>query len=251
MQLSYFKTRENTKLCTNLLDARKDWHVRGSRVLSRLALLTGAVCALLASGFTTAQAPPDSSYPVLNPAWTQRTCPLPEDTSPQTETERQQQSAYTAYAEVLPLYFARVHEEPDDTLLVPVEGVRVAQVSDTFGAPRSGGRTHAGLDIFAPRGTPVYSSTGGFVWAISDVNIYGGNAVTVVGAGGRRYYYAHLDGFAPELQEGQYVTPETVLGYVGTTGNAETTPPHVHFEVADGLTCDWNIINPFPLLEDR
>jgi murein DD-endopeptidase MepM/ murein hydrolase activator NlpD len=127
-----------------------------------------------------------------------------------------------------------------------VRGVRVRQVANTWGAERSEGRRHEGQDIFAPKGTPVYSATEGYVWRVGQ-NRLGGNVVYVVGAGGRGYYYAHLDAFAPEISAGDYVTPETVLGYVGTTGNAAGTPPHLHF----GVYAPGGAINPLPLLVDR
>ena len=75
----------------------------------------------------------------------------------------------------------------------------------------------------------------------------------MVGGGGRRYYYAHLSGYAETLIEGQFVTPETLLGYVGTSGNAIATPPHLHFGIYTGEagTCDWDAIDPLPLLTDR
>jgi murein DD-endopeptidase MepM/ murein hydrolase activator NlpD len=78
-------------------------------------------------------------------------------------------------------------------------------------------------------------------------NRLGGNTVWVVGAGGRGYYYAHLDGYAEGLEVGDYVTPDTVLGYVGTTGNAVGTPPHLHF----GVYTRAGAIDPLPLLADR
>ena len=77
-------------------------------------------------------------------------------------------------------------------------------------------------------------------------NELGGNTVFVVGAGGRSYYYAHLDSYAPGLAVGDYVTPETVLGFVGTTGNAAGTPPHLHF----GVYTSGGTINPLPLMRD-
>ncbi len=75
----------------------------------------------------------------------------------------------------------------------------------------------------------------------------GGNAVFVIGAGGRTYYYAHLDAYAPELAVGDYVTPKTVLGYVGTSGNAAGTSPHLHF----GMYTAEGAVDPLPLLGDR
>ncbi len=136
--------------------------------------------------------------------------------------------------------------EPDAQLPVPVEGVRVKQISNTWGAPRSEGRQHQGQDIFAKRGTPVLSATEGYVWRVGE-NRLGGNTVTIIGAGGRAYYYAHLDGYAPGLAAGQYVQLGTLLGFVGTTGNAAGTPPHLHFAVYT----PQGAIDPLPLLADR
>jgi len=137
-------------------------------------------------------------------------------------------------------------QEPDAQLAMPVEGVRVGRVGDTWHAPRSGGRQHEGQDIFAKRGTPVRSATEGYVVRVGQ-NALGGNVVLVAGAGGRNYYYAHLDSFAPGLEAGDYVTADSVLGFVGTTGNAAGTPPHLHF----GVYAPGGVVDPRPLLADR
>ena len=71
--------------------------------------------------------------------------------------------------------------------------------------------------------------------------------MSIAGAGGRYYYYAHLDSYARGLAIGDRVTTRTVLGYVGTTGNAAGTPPHLHF----GVYTANGAINPLPLLVDR
>lgn len=142
---------------------------------------------------------------------------------------------------------ARLYAQPpDEKLAVPVRGVRVRQIKDTWQAPRSGERLHQGQDIFAPRGTPVQSATEGYVLRVGENNL-GGKTVSVLGAGGRVYYYAHLDAYAPELSVGDYVTTETILGEVGTTGNAKGTPPHLHF----GIYTTGGAINPLPLLSDK
>ena len=146
------------------------------------------------------------------------------------------------YVRVARLY----SQEPDRRLAMPLEDVTKRQISDTWGAPRGTGRSHEGQDIFAPKGTPVLSATRGFVYNIGENNL-GGQTVSVIGAGGRVYYYAHLDKYAPGLEEGDRVTPNTVLGYVGTTGNAQGTPPHLHFGIYTGS----GAINPLPLLTDR
>ena len=180
-------------------------------------------------------------------------CPAPENpTVPTSEEQRLELERRAAYRIVLPAYLTALPGEPDIELLMPVAGVRVAQVADTWGAPRGGGRLHEGQDIFAPAGTEIYSATEGYVYRIGYAPL-GGNVVTVVGRGGVRYYYAHLQTFAEELREGQFVTPETLLGYVGNTGNARTTPPHLHFGLYSGdvASCRWTAIDPLPLMVNR
>jgi len=137
-------------------------------------------------------------------------------------------------------------KDPDKKLAMPVQDVERDQIANTWQAPRDGGRRHEGQDIFAPRGTPIFSATEGYVAHIGD-NSLGGQTVSVIGAGGRTYYYAHLDSYAPQLAEGDYVTTQTLLGYVGTTGNAAGTPPHLHF----GVYARGGATNPLPLLKDR
>ncbi len=132
---------------------------------------------------------------------------------------------------------------PSQQLPSPVEGVRANRIADTFGAPRGRDRSHAGVDIFARRGTPVRSATHGIIASIRDSGL-GGKQVWVLGPGNERYYHAHLDGWAPQLHEGQSVLPGDLLGYVGTTGNARGTPPHLHYGIygRDGAR------DPLPLL---
>jgi murein DD-endopeptidase MepM/ murein hydrolase activator NlpD len=149
---------------------------------------------------------------------------------------------------VLFVHVAQLYtKDPDKKLAMPVKDVSTKQVANTWHAPRDGGRLHEGQDIFAPRGTPVLAATEGYVTRIGE-NALGGQTVSVIGAGGRYYYYAHLDSYAPHLAEGDYVTTQTVLGYVGTTGNAAGTPPHLHFGVYESTR---GAMNPLPLLNDR
>lgn len=136
-------------------------------------------------------------------------------------------------------------QDPPSRIAMPLQ-VQKKQIANTWHAPRGSNRRHEGQDIFAPRGTPVYSATRGYIYNIGENNL-GGQTVSVAGAGGRFYYYAHLDSYAPHIEEGDYVTQETVLGYVGTTGNAQGTPPHLHF----GVYAPSGAINPLPLLADR
>jgi murein DD-endopeptidase MepM/ murein hydrolase activator NlpD len=137
-------------------------------------------------------------------------------------------------------------KEPAGELAVPVEGVRVKQIGDSWHAPRSGGRLHEGQDIFAKRGTAVRAAAEGYVVRVGESPL-GGNTVWVAGAGGRSYYYAHLDSYAEGIAVGEYVTTDSLLGYVGTTGNAAGTSPHLHF----GVYAGGGALDPLPLLADR
>jgi peptidoglycan LD-endopeptidase LytH len=136
-------------------------------------------------------------------------------------------------------------------LLVPVAGVAVSQLSDTFDEGRDGGRVHRALDILAPRGTPVLAADDGRVLRVRP-NALGGNTVYATDPAGRVvYYYAHLDAYRAGLAEGQTIARGDVLGTVGTTGNAPKDTPHLHFQVmsmpADGKYWDGDAINPYPL----
>jgi murein DD-endopeptidase MepM/ murein hydrolase activator NlpD len=131
---------------------------------------------------------------------------------------------------------------PPDTLPVPVDDVRATALRDTWHAARGRGRRHEGIDIFAARGTPVRATTEGVVARIGE-NRLGGRVVWITGPGRQRHYYAHLDRVA-DIQVGQRIAPGTVVGYVGNTGNARRTPPHLHY----GIYTREGAINPFPLL---
>ncbi|MFL5616914.1 MAG: M23 family metallopeptidase [Gemmatimonadaceae bacterium] len=136
-------------------------------------------------------------------------------------------------------------------LLVPVAGVAVSQLSDTFDEGREGGRVHRALDILAPRGTPVLAADDGRLLRVRP-NALGGNTVYATDPQGRVvYYYAHLDAYQPGLVEGATIARGDVLGTVGTTGNAPKDTPHLHFQVMrmppDGRYWDGDAINPYPL----
>jgi len=132
--------------------------------------------------------------------------------------------------------------EPSAALPVPVEGVAPQDLSDTWGHARSGGRSHEGIDIFAARRTPVRSTTPGIV-ARRGENPLGGRTVTVLGPGGWRHYYAHLQSYGG-YAEGERVERGAVIGFVGTSGNAPPGAPHLHYTIytREGPR------NPYPLL---
>jgi peptidoglycan LD-endopeptidase LytH len=146
---------------------------------------------------------------------------------------------------LLPFRIAELSAKPRDTkLLIPVEGVLLRDIGDTWGAARGEGRIHEGVDVFADRGTPVYSATEGYVVRVG-YGARGGNFAFVMGAGGVRYYYAHLN--EPALVKvGEKVSTRTVIGLVGNSGNAVDTPPHLHF----GMYIRGPQ-NPYSLLVDR
>lgn len=141
-------------------------------------------------------------------------------------------------------YAYRLMQMPRPTSLpVPVQGVRPRALADTWNGPRSGGRRHQGIDIFARRGTPIVSPVDGLVIAVGP-NRLGGNTVKVLGPGRQVHYFAHLDRYA-DVHADMRVTRGTVLGYVGTTGNARGTPPHLHYGIYD---LPGGAENPYPVL---
>lgn len=116
--------------------------------------------------------------------------------------------------------------------------------TSTFGAPRSGGRRHQGADIFAPMGTPLLASENGVI-ANMGTGTLGGIKLWLVGESGTEYYYAHLIQYAEGITDGTPVRAGDIIGYVGNTGNAISTPPHLHFEIHPG---GGEAIDPYPLL---
>ncbi len=122
----------------------------------------------------------------------------------------------------------RVRLRLEAQLAFPVEGRTIRAVQSGFGAPREGGRRrHEGIDIFAPRGTPVLAAAAGVVSRVR-VTTIGGKVVWVRDpVRGASEYYAHLD--SQVVHPGQPVAVGDTLGFVGNTGNARTTPTHLHF----------------------
>jgi peptidoglycan LD-endopeptidase LytH len=115
-------------------------------------------------------------------------------------------------------------------LMVPVHGVRVRDVPDSYDARRDGNRTHNATDILAPRGTPVVSTDDGRVIHLAR-NTAGGITIYATDASERFiFYYAHLDRYHDGLAKGTKLAKGQVIGYVGTTGNAPANTPHLHFQ---------------------
>ncbi len=118
----------------------------------------------------------------------------------------------------------------DSRLPVPVKGISRNQLRDTWGSARSHGRSHEGIDIMAERGTKVYSATEGLVADLRNNNL-GGKVIWILGPSGSWHYYAHLDGHKRGLNVGDYVHKGDLIGYVGNTGNARHTAPHLHYGI--------------------
>ena len=122
-----------------------------------------------------------------------------------------------------------------DQIICPLPG---SAYGDTWGAPRSGGRRHEGVDMIATRGMPIYAVIGGVVTFKS--NRLGGNAVSLAGDNGNRYYYAHLDSYVGGSRR---VFQGELIGYNGDSGNARFSTPHLHFQVHPG---GGRPVNPYP-----
>jgi murein DD-endopeptidase MepM/ murein hydrolase activator NlpD len=117
--------------------------------------------------------------------------------------------------------------------------------TDTWGAPRSGGRTHQGVDMLAARGTATVAIESGTIRRLGSGGL-GGITIWLTGQSGDEYYYAHLDGWAPGLSVGRAVGVGELIGFVGSTGNASYSVPHLHFELHPG---GGSAVNPYPLVK--
>lgn len=116
-------------------------------------------------------------------------------------------------------------------LTLPVQGIKREELRDTFNDMRGSSRRHEGLDVLAPRNTPVLAIEDGkiaklFLSDAGGITIYQFDPTSSYS-----YYYAHLERYADGLKEGDTVKRGQVLGYVGTTGNAPRDTPHLHFAI--------------------
>lgn len=152
----------------------------------------------------------------------------------------------------LPLPAPAAAGSPAERLLLPVQGVTAAQLRDTFTDARSSGRVHDAIDIMAPAGTPVLAVADGSVEKLFESKRGGTTLYQFNPERTRAYYYAHLQGYAQGIAEGQPLRRGQVIGYVGSTGNASADAPHLHFAVFElGPEQHWwegAALNPYPLL---
>jgi len=142
-------------------------------------------------------------------------------------------------------------------LAIPVSGKKANELTDTYTQARAGGaRVHDAIDIMADEGTPVIAATDGKVEKLFFSNGGGGITIYVRSPDQRwTYYYAHLQGYAPGLAEGEQVTRGQVIGRVGHTGNASAEGPHLHFAInrmqPGEKWYEGEPINPYPLLAGK
>ncbi len=139
-------------------------------------------------------------------------------------------------------------------LMIPVEGIKLAQLSDNFDQPRGADRHHEALDIMAPKGTKVLAVADGKIAKLFESKAGGLTVYQFDPTDKYAYYYAHLDKYADGLAEGATVKRGDLIGYVGVTGNSDPNGPHLHFAVHE-LTPEkqwWKgtPLNPFPMMAE-
>ena len=152
-------------------------------------------------------------------------------------------------------------------LTFPTDPTKVT-FADWYDAPRSGGRVHMATDIMGPKLTPIYAAMGGVVVRMPLVDDQYGYRLTVRGDDGRSYGYVHLNNDTPGTDDGRGTAAQAYapgveldgrvergqhIGYMGDSGNAEGTAPHLHFNISDPTVTDpygTNNLNPYPSLQD-
>jgi murein DD-endopeptidase MepM/ murein hydrolase activator NlpD len=165
------------------------------------------------------------------------------------ERERQRrlkalEAARTAYLNSMPVAGGTTLAAalPAGDYLFPVAGPTT--FTNDWGFARPGGRSHQGIDLFAARGTPVVAVADGTLFNVG-WNGLGGWRLWLRDTAGNGFYYAHLDAYSPAAREGASVARGTVLGYVGDSGDARGTSPHLHFEIHPG---GGGPVPPYPIV---
>ena len=153
----------------------------------------------------------------------------------------------------IPVVFLSVHALGGTSSILemspPISGLTLANLRDTFEEFHNG-HQHEAIDIMEPRGTPVRAVVPGTIQKLF-FSIPGGNTIYQFDEVGEYcYYYAHLERYAEGLHEGMTVQPGDIIGFVGSTGNADERAPHLHFAIfALGPEKRWSrgtAVNPYP-----
>lgn len=141
---------------------------------------------------------------------------------------------------------------PGTELMIPVEGIKYAQLSDTFNQPRGTERHHEALDIMAPKGAKVFAVADGKLVKLFNSKPGGLTIYQFDPSNTYAYYYAHLDRYADGIKEGMPLKRGELIGYVGVTGNSRSDAPHLHFAVLELTPAkQWwkgTSVNPYPML---
>ncbi len=156
---------------------------------------------------------------------------------------------WVGVAAMFPVFLAPGATSSILQMTAPIRGLTLAELRDSF-EETHGGHRHEAIDILEPRGTPVHAVVSGTVRKLF-LSKPGGNTIYEFDEmGAYCYYYAHLDGYATGLHEGMRVESGAVIGFVGSTGNADSRTPHLHlaiFELGpERLWWQGEAVNPYP-----
>lgn len=195
---------------------------------------------------------PSAQAPVIAPVTTPTSAVKPPHPQAPPPAPSPAPATPVAPAPVQPSGGTGVASVSDAALLLPVLGIQHSELTDTFNQTRGSTRIHEALDIMAPRGREVVAVADGKLVKLFNSK-QGGLTVYQFDPSERfAYYYAHLDRYAPGLVEGKSLKRGELIGYVGSTGNANPAAPHLHFAVFElGPEKRWwegKPINPYPLL---
>jgi murein DD-endopeptidase MepM/ murein hydrolase activator NlpD len=183
-------------------------------------VLVADVSAAAADGANPAATP--APTPTPNPTPT----PKPSATATKTATARPAHAKPPPKRKPKPDDFRRRLAGPG--FVFPVRGP--TRIGGPFGAARADTGAHEGNDLFAAFGTPVVAVADGTIGRVGTL-VISGNRLWLTTRHGDAFFYAHLSAFSPNAVDGRRVKAGTLLGYVGNTGDAEPTPPHLHFEI--------------------
>lgn len=162
-------------------------------------------------------------------------------------TDEEQEYRYDEHSNSITVEPAR-----QPPLQIPVQGVTADALFDNYSHGRNNGRVHQAIDIMAPEGRPVLATDDGVIRKLYDSDAGGLTIYQFDPTETRVYYYAHLEDYADNLREGMQVSKGDIIGYVGSSGNADDDAPHLHFAIHElGPHKRWwkgAPINPYPLL---